>query len=46
MSEISEIAILSANEVGSEIIGIVEPNFNKKNIQYSRFKKNTSKFNE
>ena len=32
MSEISEIAILSANEVGSEIIGIVEPNFNKKKI--------------
>ena len=32
MSEISEIAILSANEVGSEIIGIVEPNFNQKKI--------------
>ena len=31
-SEISEIAILSANEVGSEIIGIVEPNLNKKKI--------------
>lgn len=32
MSEISEIAILSANEVGSEIIGIVEPNLNKKKM--------------
>ncbi len=31
-SEISEIAILSANEVGSEIIGIVEPNLTKKKI--------------
>ena len=29
-SEISEIAILSANEVGSEIIGIIEPTLNKK----------------
>ena len=32
MSEISEIAILSANEVGSEIIGIIEPNLNKKKM--------------
>ena len=46
MSEISEIAILSANEVGSEIIGIVDPNLNKKSFQHPYFKKNTNKLNQ
>ena len=39
MSEISEIAILSANEVGSEIIGIIEPNLNKKMFNIPVLKK-------
>ena len=32
VSEITEIAILSANEVGTEIVGIIEPKLNKKKI--------------
>ena len=32
VSEITEIAILSANEVGTEIVGVIEPKLKKKNL--------------
>ena len=37
VSEITEIAILSANEVGTEIVGIIEPNLKKKKSLISIF---------